>query len=281
MTPFDGGWPPDFPKVMHFTDHGCSWAKPWRFLVSHPDYGAAKNREDRLAALRLVRDFLETPENRALLKSLKTNFPDAVVVPVHAAESNGKNRIPEMLAEYIAKRAGLEADAGIVQTNRTARTGSGPWHRLAFRPEFDGPVRAGRKYVLADDVFTNGGSFGELRRHIERNGGRVVQAAALSCGGFGNLLAVRPETLKRLLDRFGGPPLYSFLKEINVYGGNFKALAEPEACALGRAASLDDAGNRIAQARQAAGPRNCLEAAGGPEAPRIENRHARRGGFHR
>jgi hypothetical protein len=279
MTAFDGGWPPDFPKVMHFTDHACSWANPWRFLVSHPDYNAAKNSEDRRAALRLVRDFLETPENRTLLRSLKSNFPDAVVVPVHASEATGKNRIPEMLAEYMAKRTALQADTGIVQTNRTGRTGSGPWRRLAFRPEFDGPVSPGRNYILVDDVFTCGGSFSELRRHIERNGGRVVQAAAVSCGGFGDDIALRQETLKRLLDKFGGRPLYSFLKEINVYGGNFKALAEPEAAALGRAASLGEARDRIAEARQAAGPRNCLETARGPSAPRIEKRPAARGGF--
>jgi hypothetical protein len=281
MTAFNGGWPPDFPRVMHFTDHDCSWANPWRFLVSHPDYAAAKNREDRAAALRLVRNFLETPENRALLGSLKTNFQDAVVVPVHAAEAGGKNRIPEMLAEYMAARTGLEADTGIVQTNRTGRTGSGPWHRLAFRPRFEGPVKAGRKYVLADDVFTNGGSFGELRRHIERNGGRVVQAAAISCGGFGENLAPRPETLKRLVDKFGGLPLYSFLKENSLYGGNVKALAEPEAATLGRAASLDEAGNRIAEARQAAGPRICVKTARGPETPRIEKQPVSRGGFRR
>jgi hypothetical protein len=281
MTAFDGGWPPRFPMVTHFIDRENSYAKPWTILTSRRDYDAAKNRGDRAAALRLVRGFLDSPENTALLRSLKADFPGAVVVPVRSAEENGRNRIPETLAEYMAARAGFAVDTGIVQTNITGRTGSGVWHRFAFRPEFDGPVKPGRNYILADDVFTCGGSFGELRRHIGLRGGNVVRAAALSCGGYGDSLAVRPETLKRLLDRFGERNIYSFLKETNIYDGNCRALAEPEAAALGRAASLDEAGNRIAEARCQGRARRSPETHGGREAPRLTETPARRGGFRR
>jgi general stress protein YciG len=281
VTVFDGGWPPGFPRVTHFIDRENSYAKPWTVLTSRRDYDAAKNRGDRAAALRLVRGFLDSPENTALLRTLKADFPGAVVVPVRDAEENGGNRIPEMLAEYMAARAGFTVDTGIVQTNKTGRTGSGVWHRFAFRPEFDGPVKPGGNYILADDVFTCGGSFGELRRHIGRNGGNVVRAAALSCGGYGDCLAVRPETLKRLLDRFGERGLYSFLKETNIYDGNCKALAEPEAAALGRASSLDEAGDRIAEAGRRGGARRSLETHGGREAARLTQSPVRRGGFRR
>jgi len=44
--------------------------------------------------------------------------------------------------------------------------------------------------------------------------------------------------------------LQSFLKEIDLYNGNHKTLTEPEARALRRAPSLDEARNRILAARQ-------------------------------
>ncbi|WP_461253575.1 hypothetical protein, partial [Treponema sp. R8-4-B8] len=176
---YDGSWNPDFPPVMRFIDLDDSYSKPWKLLEEHYDYDDAKNHEDRIAALSLVHSFLKLPENQALLKTLKLKYPEAIVVPVHAEEAKGKNRIPEALAEYIGNRTGLEVNNNIIQTNRVHRTGKDEWHRFAFRPSFDGEVKSGRDYIIVDDVFSNGGSFNELRLFIEKNGGRVVQAAAM------------------------------------------------------------------------------------------------------
>ena len=274
MTADRAAWPPDFPKVAHFIDPLNVLAKPWKTLTAHRDYHAAKNLEDRDAAGRLVRDFLGTPGNAALLHSIGARFPSAVIVPVHAIEENGKNRIPEALAEYAAKKTGLDIDTAVVQSNIVRRTGAGSWDRFAFRPAFDGPVAQGRPHVLVDDVFSHGGSFSELRRHIIRGGGHVVLAAALSCGGFGDVIAPRPDFQKHLLDIFGKNNLNSFLKEFNLYDGNCACLTEPEALALRKAASLDEAGNRIAAARQEGGPRNIQETLRGREAPPLTGRAA-------
>jgi len=46
------------------------YAKPCILLEKHPDYDAAKNHENRIAALSLVNNFLKTPENQAQLKML-------------------------------------------------------------------------------------------------------------------------------------------------------------------------------------------------------------------
>ena len=246
---YDGSWDADFPPVMHFVDLENACAKPWKFLEAHPDYEAAKNREDRVAALRLVHGFLKTPENQAQLLTLKQKYSGAVIVPVRAIEAGGKNRIPEALAEYIGMNAGFGVDDNIVQTNRVHRTGSDEWHRFAFRPSFDGPVRPSRKYILVDDVFTHGGSFNELRLHIERNGGKVVQTAAVSLGGHGDKIAPEPELMKSLIDKFGAGKLNFFLKEIGLYDGNYKTLTNPEAFALRRSPSLDEARDRILAAR--------------------------------
>jgi hypothetical protein len=245
------GWPPDFPKVMHFIDHNNTYGKPWKLLSQHADYDAAKNHEDREAAMRLVSSILDTPENQAQLATLKKQFPNAIVVPVHGIEANGKNRIPEMLAEYVAEHSGLEADTGIVMSKSAHRTGHDQWFRFASRPKFDGEVKSGRDYILVDDVFAYGGSFSELRRHIEQNGGRVIQTAALSLGGHGDEIAPRPQTVANLVDKYGKDMLDFFCKESRLYDGNFNCCTEPEALALSNAPSLDEARDRILEARQA------------------------------
>jgi len=246
---YDGSWDADFPPVMHFVDLENACAKPWKFLEAHPDYDAAKNHEDRIAALRLVHDFLRTPENQAQLLTLKQKYCGAIIVPVRAIEAGGKNRIPEALAEYIGMNTNLEVDDNIIQTNRVHRTGTDEWHRFAFRPSYDGIVKNGRNYLIVDDVFSLGGSFNELRRFIESNGGKAVRAISLATGRSGPEIALNPKTLRDLVDRYGANKLELFLKEIDLYGGNCKALTEPEARALRRAPSLDEARDRILAAR--------------------------------
>jgi len=247
---YDSSWDADFPPVMHFVDLENVCAKPWKLLEDHPCYDDAKNNEDRIAALSLVHFFLNTPENLAQLRKLKQQYPDAVIVPVHAVEAKGKNRIPEILAEYIGKRTGLEINDSIIQTNRVHRTGKDEWHRFAFRPSYDGIVKSKQNYILVDDVFSNGGSFNELRLFIERKGGKVVQTIAMSLGGHGNKIAPEPMIIKALVDKYGQDALSLFLKEVRLYDGNYKALTNPEASALRRAPSLDEARDRIFAARQ-------------------------------
>jgi hypothetical protein len=250
MNGYDGSWNPDFPPVMRFVDLDDCCARPWKLLEEHPDYDAAKNHEDRAAAMRLIHDFLNTPENHVQLRNLKNLCHGAVIVPIRAIEAGGKNKIPLILAEYISKKTGFEIDTSIVQTNRAHRTGTDAWYRFAFRPSFDGEVKTGRNYVLVDDVFALGGSLNELRRFIESKGGNVVHTVAMATGRSGNEISPRPETLKSLIDKYGPDTLTSFLKEVNLYDGNVKALTEPEARALRRAPSLDEARNRILAARR-------------------------------
>ena len=249
MSFYDGCWDPDFPPVMHFVDLDNCCAKPWKILENHPSYEAAKKNENHAAALHLVHDLLKTPENQDQLRFLKQKYPGAIIVPVRAMEAGGKNRIPEAFAEYIGLKTGLNVNTEIIQSNKVFRTGSDEWHRFAFRPTYNGQVIPNRNYILVDDVFTQGGSFNELRFFIEKNGGKVVQTASLSLGGHGNKIAPEPQLIKSLIDKFGSDKLSLFLKEINLYDGNYKALTNPETFALRRAASLDEARDRILTAR--------------------------------
>ncbi|GMO61644.1 MAG: hypothetical protein Ta2A_07850 [Treponemataceae bacterium] len=250
MSFVDDGWEADFPLVMHFVDIGNLYSMPWKMLQKHPDYDAAKKHEDRTAALRLVASYLDKSENRSQIQWLKNNYPGAIIVPVRALEAGGNNRLPVALGEYLAFKTDFEIDTGIVQSNTVHRTGSDAWHRLAFRPEFSGPVKQGGKYILVDDVFSNGGTFSELRHHIEKNGGKVLQTASLALGGHGSYIAMAPETRKKLLDKYSDKKLQLFMSEEKLYDGNYKCLTNREALAICSAASLDTARNCIHEARR-------------------------------
>jgi hypothetical protein len=56
----------------------------------------------------------------------------------------------------------------------------------------------------------------------------------MATGRSGNEISLRPETIKNLIDKYGSDALSSFLKKVNLYDGNIKALTEPEARALRR-----------------------------------------------
>jgi hypothetical protein len=241
-------WPENFPPVIHFVEEWDN-PKPWRLLSEHPDYDAAKNHEDLDAAQRLVRDFMRTPWAEMCLQKIAP-YQDAVIVPVRAFERQGKNRIPQAAAGYIGSKTGFEVDNFIVQSNIVQRTGNDAIYRLAFRPQFDGQVQSGRRYILIDDVFSNGGSFSELRQYIEQRGGKVVHTAAMTTGGHGDIIGLLPQTRLDLETKFGVELLIDFCKECNLYGGNYKAFTEPEAFYLARSPSLDAARDRIAQARR-------------------------------
>jgi hypothetical protein len=243
-------WPEHFPNVTHFIDTENKYAKPWKELTAHPDYDAAKNHEDLEAAKRLTLDLLKGEAQQKQLWDLGEAYPYAIVVPVHAVEEKSRNRIPAALAGYISQVANLELDESIVQINKVSRTGKGSWYRFVFRPKFEGDVKQGRKYILVDDVFSNGGAFSELRRYIERNGGEVVHMAAMATGGHGEQIALTEKTRLDLEKKFGVASLQQFLQKAGLYGGNYKSLTEPEGYALLWAKTLDEAGNRILEAGQ-------------------------------
>jgi hypothetical protein len=193
-------WPENFSPVTHFIDERDN-PKPWRILAGHPDYEAAKTKEDLDAAQRLIRHFMDTPWANKCLLQIAHDYPNAVIASIHAVEASGKNKIPHELAHYIAHVTSLPIDNSIIQTNIVQRTGNDAIYRLAFRPQFDGPVQHGREYILIDDVFSNGGSFSELRQYIERQGGTVVHTAAMTTGGHGNIIALTRPAIQSITHR--------------------------------------------------------------------------------
>ena len=142
-------------------------------LKRHPDYVAAKGG-DPAAAVRLVHA-LAAP----LAEQISRFEPEVIFVAPHAVEASGENAIPQMLATYLAQKAGARDDVNIVQRNKVYHTGADAMQRLIAPSEFTGAVEAGGRYVLVDDVSTMGGTLADLASYIQENGGQVVGSVLL------------------------------------------------------------------------------------------------------
>ena len=218
-------------------------------MKSHADYKAAK-AGDAKAAARLVRDMMAGEAQQDKIKALAEKHPGAVLAAVHAEERAGKNKIPQAIADYISEATGLEVDTGIVQSRKVGHAGQDAWHRLAFRAKFDGEVKPGREYILVDDVVTGGGTFGELRRYVESNGGKAVDMLCAGAAQFSTNIALSEKTRLDIENKFGVESLQKFLLEEGLYGGNHQSLTESEARLILGTGTLVKARDRIAEARQ-------------------------------
>jgi predicted amidophosphoribosyltransferase len=243
-------WPENFPKTTCLV--------PYAALRHSTDpeiqelYDRAKNHEDREAAAQLI-DRLISDEGIEMIKAIASRHPTAIIISVHAVEGKGKNAVPQALADFIGSYGNLEVDNNIVQTNTVSKTGvKSTWYRLAHRAAFEGGVKAGRDYILVDDVISAGGTFSELRNFIEKNGGRVVDTMAMANGAksLDAHLAVTPGHILELENKYGVESLQQFLQEEDLYGGNHKALTDAEARTILGAKNLDEARDRCAEARQ-------------------------------
>jgi hypothetical protein len=245
-------WPANFPNVVISTTVGK--------MKSHPNYTAAKAGSVR-DAFRVVNDLIKVDR----LRELGRQHPGAIVAGLHAEEATGMNRLPEALAEAIAHHGNLELDDELVIINTPKRTGSTAIHRLASRPEFAGQIQAGRQYILADDVATQGGTLSEARAYIEENGGEVVAVVTMGAAQGGTLLAMSEKTRLALEQKFGNDALNEFASDTGLYGGQWQAFTNSEGQAILRYSKLETAADAILAARQAAGPAGAAQPAGQPE----------------
>lgn len=199
-------------------------------VKKHPNYAAAK-AGDVEAAMRLLADTLAVANIAAGLAG-KT----PIVVGVQAVEGSSVNVIPEVMAAALAEYLSLPIDEGIIQINRVGHTGASGFRRLATSALFDGPVQSGQDYLLVDDFVGQGGTLANLKGYIERNGGNVILATALTGKPFSAKLALSNETLAQLRTKHG--------KELEQwwhdrFGYGFDLLTESEARYLLRTPDAD------------------------------------------
>ena len=187
------GWDEKFPDAV--------LAHPLNAARDHADYAAAKSGDNE-AALRLARD-LVTPDYVERVRAQLPEGSKPVIVPVVAREASGNNRIPDAAAEVLAHRLGTTVDRSIVQSEKVARSNADAMGRLANQPTFEGTIEPGRQYVLLDDTLTQGGTLAQLKTNIERQGGQVILATALTGKEYSRKLALDPQTLGKVRERFG------------------------------------------------------------------------------
>lgn len=167
------------------------------------------------------------------------------MVPVHALEDLGFNRIPGAFAELLGERLNLEVEMGIIQANVVNHTGASGWQRMVRPPVFDGPVAAGREYFLVDDFVGQGGTLANLRGYLLQGGGSVLGATTLTGRADSATLTLQSGTLEALGAKHG--------KEIenwweSVFGYRFDCLTESEARYLLRVENADTIRVRLVEA---------------------------------
>ncbi|MBL7047808.1 MAG: phosphoribosyltransferase, partial [Candidatus Marinimicrobia bacterium] len=195
-------------------------------MKSHTDYDRAKNHEDSLAGKRLVRDLIKKDKINSLKDALGE---EVIVVGVLAEEKHGLNTIPSEMEEYVSELTGWEINEDIIQSNKVEHTGTKHIDRLFSQAEFEGNVKAGKQYVIMDDVIGSGSTLLNLKGYIENNGGIVKQVIVLGAGMFKSKMQPRAETIKTLEEKFSGNELQSVLDSIYGKGTQKEQISESEA----------------------------------------------------
>lgn len=220
-------WSPNFPKSLVMTSIVS--------LLKDQDYKAAKAGKPR-EAIRLAKRLVKSEKARELLERCGK---DCILLPIHADEASGKNKLPLALATQMATMTGMKLSTSVVQSVRAHRTGSDAMYRMLNRPKFvskKGYSIKGKKFIICDDVSTQGGTISEMKQFIESRGGFIVDSVSFgasfnrSTGVNSSQIAPTSKTLNDLVSKWGGARnLQSFLKENNLYDGNFQAMTESEA----------------------------------------------------
>jgi hypothetical protein len=184
---------------------------------------------------------------RAIERRLSPSKPR--IVPVHAEEMGGRNKIPMAYGEVIANVLRLDTDPGIVQSSVANHSNSPSiYHRLVSSPTFSGFVEKGVDYFLVDDTCTAGGTLASLRGFIEGSGGRVALMSVLALNNLNRAydMSLSETTLLQL--RRKHPQLDAWWGEEFGYG--IDCLTEGEAGHLRSAPSFDTIRSRIIEARR-------------------------------
>ena len=214
----------------------------------HPEYPGAK-AGDTVAAANLVDSLVDEAgiaAVRTLISEVSENG-EPVLISAHAYERQGVNAIPIALAKLLSERLGIAFEAAVVQANMVSHTGADGYGRLARQARFEGNTNKGCEYVMVDDFIGQGGTLANLRGWIEKQGGKVVGAVALTGKPYSAKLNPSQEQLNELRQRHGSD-FEKWWQEH--FGHSFSCLTQSEARYLARSPDVDTIRNRLAAAKQ-------------------------------
>ena len=250
----------DFPDVVLLA--------PEAVTRRHVEYRAAKSG-DVVAAATLVRTLVAESGIAAVRSMIDTTSGEAVpvLVSAHAYERDGFNAIPAALAKLLSERLSVPYDTTVVQTNVVGHTGADGYRRLARQAAFNGTVERGCRYVMVDDFVGQGGTLANLRGWVERQGGLVVGAIALTGKAYSARLNVSEERLHELRKKHG-TDFEKWWKEH--FGHPFDCLTHSEARYLAHSQNVDTIRDRLAAALCEGGGR------GHARSPRQQRQHVKK-----
>lgn len=212
---------------------------------NHPAYDKAKREGDNDSALQLVNSIIPV-EKIDELRSVLEGADNPLILPVHAIEEFGTNKIPAALAYYLSVKLRFDLCGDIVQANKPQRTNKGAFYRLSQYPFFDGEVRQGNQYVILDDTLAMGGTLASLRGYIENKGGHVILAVVLTGHDGSALLNIKEPMLQHIQHKHGNELNDWWKTEI---GFGVDKLTQGEAGHLKKAPSVEEIRSRILEDR--------------------------------
>ncbi len=220
----------------------------------HPEYPSAKTSGDAEAAANLVSSLVDEvgiTTVRALIAEVSEG--GAPVLVCANAYEQGFNAIPAALAKLLSERLGVPFDTTVTQTNVVCHTGADGYGRLARQAAFAGEIQSEREYVMVDDFIGQGGTLANLRGWIEKQGGKVVGAIALTGKSYSAKLNPSQEQLHELRQKHGS----DFERWWKTHFGHaFDCLTYSEARYLARSPDVDTIRNRLAAAMRGGGGRS-------------------------
>ena len=151
-------WEENFPKGFGHTNIA--------YLKRCTGYEDAKNGD--MCSARFV---VSQCVKRSRIMALRERYPDAILLPVV-----GRNKLPMALAEEI----GLPVWDSVTLLQKLTRKHLCAIERFMHKPLFTGYIRRDAKYILVDDVITQGGTISALRELVLIQGGKVVAVVALA-----------------------------------------------------------------------------------------------------
>ncbi|NJR80071.1 phosphoribosyltransferase [Sphingomonas sp. 36D10-4-7] len=201
-------------------------------------YEQAKRHADARRAVELCEDLCSEKVIGELYDLGCDTDPPAIVVAPAMPVGETRNALGRGFAAWLARETSLGVETRIVQTNAVKRDLiTNPYQRLAHSPTFEGPVQQGGSYILADDVFTMGGTLAALRGFIESRGGNVVAITTIAeKEGLHVPISLDPETKTALYAVHGGV-LASLVPQRIGFG--LDCLTQPEGRFLLREPSAD------------------------------------------
>lgn len=212
-------------------------------LSSQEEYIAAKSG-DVYSAMVMVKRLLKPSTVMTIKRQIGETRPK--VLPVIAQEALGMNTIPLATANLIAEALGLEVERDVFQSNSPKRTNKGADHRLAFLPQFEGPIEQGRHYILIDDTLAMGGTIAALHGFVKNQGGLVCASMVMTAHEGSLELPITPGMIKAIEDKHG-KEMDEFWRTEFDFGVDL--LTQGEAGHLKKAKSVDEMKQRIRAAK--------------------------------